>query len=52
MPQNVPWFVRAGVRAFHLGPQVRPGGSPKAYVAAELVRSWRLLLDDSLARRA
>jgi copper homeostasis protein len=52
LAEHVPWFVRAGVRAFHLGPQVRPGGSPKAYVAAELVRSWRLLLDDSLARRA
>ena len=52
LAEHVPWFVRTGVRAFHLGPQVRPGGSPKAYVDAELVRSWRLLLDDALARRA
>ena len=52
LAEQVPWLVRAGVRAFHLGPQVRPGGSAKAYVDAELVRSWRLLLDDALARRA
>lgn len=47
--EHVPWFVRAGVRQFHLGPQVRPGGSAKAYVDAALVRSWRLLLDDAVA---
>jgi copper homeostasis protein len=50
LAEHVPWLVRAGVRAFHLGPQVRPGGSAKAYVAADLVRSWRLLLDDAAAR--
>jgi copper homeostasis protein len=48
--EHVPWLVRAGVRAFHLGTQVRPGGSRKAYVAADLVRSWRLLVDDAVAR--
>jgi copper homeostasis protein len=48
--EHVPWLVRAGVRAFHLGPQVRPGGSAKAYVDAALTRSWRLLLDDALER--
>ncbi|QBR93493.1 copper homeostasis protein CutC [Nocardioides euryhalodurans] len=48
--EHVPWFVRAGVRAFHLGPQVRPGGSDKAYVDAGHVRSWRLLVDDAVAR--
>ena len=52
LAEHVPWFVRAGVRAFHLGPQVRPGGSDKAYVDAELVRSWRLLLEDAVSRRA
>ena len=52
LAEHVPWFARAGVRAFHLGPQVRPGGSDKAYVDAELVRSWRLLLDGALPRRA
>lgn len=50
LAEHVPWLVRAGVRAFHLGPQVRPGGSHKAYVAADLVRSWRLLVDDAAAR--
>jgi copper homeostasis protein len=50
LAEHVPWLVRAGVRSFHLGPQVRPGGSPKAYVAADLVRSWRLLVDDAAAR--
>jgi copper homeostasis protein len=50
LAEHVPWLVRAGVRSFHLGPQVRPGGSPKAYVGADLVRSWRLLVDDAAAR--
>ena len=43
--EQVPWFVRAGVSHFHVGPQVRPSGSYKAYVDAGLVRSWRMLLD-------
>lgn len=47
---QVPWFVRAGVRQFHVGSQVRPGGTSLAYVDAGLVRSWRLLLDDVVAR--
>jgi copper homeostasis protein len=50
LAEHVPWLVRAGVRAFHLGPQVRPGGSPKAYVDGDLVRSWRLLVDNASAR--
>jgi copper homeostasis protein len=50
LAEHVPWLLRAGVRAFHLGPQVRPGGSAKAYVDADLVRSWRLLADDAAAR--
>jgi copper homeostasis protein len=48
--EHVPWFVRVGVRTFHIGPQVRPGGSDKAYVDAAHVRSWRLLLDDAVTR--
>ena len=48
--EHVPWLLRAGVRQFQLGPQARPGGSDKAFVDAGLVRSWRLLLDDSAAR--
>ncbi len=50
--EQVPWFVRAGVRQFHLDAQVRPGGTSLAYVDAALVRSWRLLLDDVVARRS
>ncbi len=50
LAEHVPWLVRAGVRAFHVGPQVRPGGSPKAYVDAALTRSWRLLLDGATER--
>jgi len=50
LAEHVPWLVRTGVRAFHLGAQVRPGGSPKAYVDPALTRSWRLLLDDSMDR--
>jgi copper homeostasis protein len=45
LAEQVPWFARAGVTRFHVGSQVRPGGSYKAYVDAALVRSWRLLLD-------
>jgi copper homeostasis protein len=47
---HVPWLVRQGVRAFHVGRQVRPGGSGKAYVDARYVRSWRSLLDDAMDR--
>jgi copper homeostasis protein len=48
--EHVPWLVRQGVRAFHVGPQVRPGGSAKAYVDPGYVRSWRSLLDDAMDR--
>jgi copper homeostasis protein len=48
--EHVPWLVRQGVRAFHVGRQVRPGGSSKAYVDPSYVRSWRSLLDDSMER--
>ncbi|MGC4110636.1 MAG: copper homeostasis protein CutC [Nocardioides sp.] len=44
--EQVPWLVQAGVRQLHLGGQVRPGGSGKAYVDAGYVRSWRSLVDD------
>jgi copper homeostasis protein len=45
--EHVPWLLQAGVRQLHLGPQVRPGGSAKAYVDAGYVRSWRSLVDDA-----
>jgi copper homeostasis protein len=51
LAEHVPWFVRAGVRQFHLGSQARPGASYKSYVDAGHVRSWRLLVDNA-ARRA
>ena len=44
--EHVPWLLKRGVRQLHLGDQVRPGGSKKAYVDAEYVRSWRSLVDD------
>lgn len=48
-PEHVPWLARAGVRQFHVGSTVRPGGSwQKAYVDAAHVRSWRMLLDDAV----
>jgi copper homeostasis protein len=44
----VPWLIRAGVRQFSLGEEARPDGSwTKAYVAADYVRAWRMLLDDA-----
>lgn len=48
-PEHVPWLVRAGVRAFHIGSPARPGGSFKAYVDSELVTSWRELIDAEVA---
>jgi len=48
--EHVPWLVRAGVRAFHIGSPARPGGSWKAYVDVGLVRTWRGLVDDTIAR--
>lgn len=53
-PEHVPWLVRAGVRAFHIGSPARPGGSFKAYVDVDLVASWRDLIDTEVAhaRRA
>lgn len=48
-PEHVPWLVRAGVRAFHIGSPARPGGSFKAYVDPGLVASWRGLIDDEVA---
>jgi copper homeostasis protein len=50
LPEHVPWLARAGVRAFHIGSAARPLGSWKAYVDAELVRTWRSLVDDSVGR--
>jgi len=49
LPEHVPWLVRAGVRAFHIGSSARPLGSWKAYVDADLVRTWRALIDDQVA---
>jgi copper homeostasis protein len=57
-PEHVPWLARAGVRRFHVGSTVRPGGSwTRSSVDAAHVRSWRMLLDDAAehaeaARRA
>jgi copper homeostasis protein len=46
--EHVPWLVRAGVRQFSLGEEARPDASwTKAYVAADYVRAWRMLLDDA-----
>ena len=49
LPEHVPWLVRAGVRAFHIGSSARPLGSYKAYVDADLVRTWRTLVDEQVA---
>lgn len=49
-PEHVPWLVRAGVHAFHIGSPARPGGSFKAWVDADLVSAWRTLVDDTIRR--
>jgi copper homeostasis protein len=49
LPEHVPWLVRAGVRAFHIGSSARPLGSWKAYLDPDLVRTWRTLIDEQVA---
>jgi copper homeostasis protein len=44
--EHVPWLLQVGVGQLHLDSQVRPGGSAKAYVDADYVRSWRSMVDD------
>ncbi|MGY4721701.1 copper homeostasis protein CutC [Naumannella huperziae] len=51
-PEHVPWLARAGVQAFHIGAPARPGRSYRAYVDADLVRTWKTLVDDSVTRAA
>lgn len=46
--EHVPWLVRSGVRAFHIGSPARPGGSFKAWVDSDLVSTWRALVDDTI----
>jgi copper homeostasis protein len=50
LPEHVPWLARAGVRAFQIGAAARPLGSAKAYIDADLVRTWRSLVDDAVRR--
>ncbi len=47
--EHVPWLVRAGVMAFHVGSSVRPTSSYKAYVDDALVRTWRNLIDTEVS---
>ena len=47
--EHVPWLARAGVGMFQVSTQVRPLGSWKAYVDADLVGTWRALLDSQHA---
>lgn len=51
LPEHVVWLSRVGVRAFQVGPQVRPGRDFSAAVDNSLVRSWRILLDSEAVRR-
>ncbi|MFV0452283.1 MAG: copper homeostasis protein CutC [Propioniciclava sp.] len=48
-PVHVPPLLRAGVRAFHLGSLVRPGGSYAAPVFTPYVAQWRDLLNTDAA---
>lgn len=49
-PEHVPWLARAGITAFHVGAAVRPTRSWRAYVDPDLVRTWRVLVDDAVRR--
>jgi copper homeostasis protein len=48
LAEHVPWLARAGIRAFQVDSAVRPLGSWKAYVDADLVRTWRRLIDHAV----
>lgn len=48
--EHVPWLIRSGIKAFHIGGAARPARSFKAYVDADLVRMWRELIDDETRR--
>lgn len=48
--EHVPWLTRAGVRAFQISGAARPLGSTKAYLDADLVRTWRTLIDEAVRR--
>lgn len=51
VPDQVPWLVRAGIRQFGVGASVRPGRSwTRSFVDVDHVRTWRMLLDDAVAR--
>jgi copper homeostasis protein len=50
LPEHVPWLARAGVRAFQIDTAARPLGSAKTYVDADLVGTWRTLIDDAVQR--
>ncbi len=50
LAEHVPWLLRAGVRQFHVGRQVRPGATYRSYVDPGFVRSWRLMLDGASSR--
>jgi copper homeostasis protein len=50
-PEHVPWLVRAGVTQLQVSTQVRPLGSWKAYVDADLLGTWRALLDSEAPMR-
>ncbi len=50
-PDHVPWLVRAGVRAFHVGTPVRVSRSYKYYIDEQLVGSWRSLIDATVAHQ-
>lgn len=47
--EHVPWLIRAGIKAFHIGSPARPGGSFKAFVDPDLVRTWRDVIDAQAA---
>jgi copper homeostasis protein len=48
--EQVTWLARAGVAQFQVAEQVRPTGAAGAYVDADLVRSWRLLVASATER--
>ncbi len=50
VPENVPWLVRAGITKFQIRTHARPQGDMRAGVDADLVGSWRDLIDDEIAR--
>lgn len=52
LPEHIAWLLRAGVRSFHLGCEVREQSSLAHPLNLDLLQSWRKLIDHEAAHLA